>query len=447
MAQPPFNVVEFLADVSARGDRLSLSGEQLKFATRAPTPPAAVVQTIRLHRSALIEWLRASEEQAPVYPMSSGQQGLWMAWRLDPKTPVYNLYLVARLQRGLTPERVRNVLQALAERHPVLRTRFSWPEGGAPRQRVVEDFRFDLERVDGTGWTAAQVQDWIAREADRPFDLVHGPVMRAALLETHIESGARQRLFHWTVHHIVSDFRTQEVLINDLEALIRADGAADALDTPALSYRDFVRWEHDAASDREAARAWWRAQIAGWPPAAELPADLVGAGGPYRPGTLEFALDARLTAAVRAFAQTQRVSVFTVLLTAYQLVLVRHTGRDRFVVTTPTSLRHLSGWERTAGYMINPLCIAVDVSGAPTVLEALARTQGQLNAAFEHQMFPFSEVLRLIQSAGVDAPSFGFILDATREAARAPSLLAETLAVGQRGISGVKASSGLWPWR
>ncbi|MCB9528213.1 MAG: amino acid adenylation domain-containing protein [Myxococcales bacterium] len=428
-----FNVVEFLADVSARGDKLSLAGEQLRFATRAPQPPAAVVETIRAHRSALIEWLQAKAAAPQVYPMSAGQQGLWMAWRLDPKTPIYNLYLVARLQPDVAPDRVQAVLQALAERHPVLRSRFRWPEGEAPRQQVDDGFRFALERVDGRGWSAAEVQAWSEREADRPFDLEHGPVMRAALLETRDARGATRRLLHWTLHHIVSDFLSQEVLIDDLEALIRAEGAADALDAPRLSYHDFVRWEEDSTPDRDAARRWWRAQIAGWPPAAELPADLAGSDGPYRSGTFEFDLDAELSAAVRAFAHAQRVSVFRVLLAAYQVVLARYTGRERFVVTTPTSLRHLSGWERTAGYMINPLCVAVDLSGAPSTLEVLARTQAQLAAAFEHQMFPFSEVLRLIQSAGADMPAFGFILDATREAARAPSLFAEVLAVGQRG--------------
>lgn len=432
MALSPFNVVEFLADLSARGDRLSLRGDQLQFATRAAAPPAAVVQTIRAHRSTLIEWLRVNQEEPQVYPMSAGQQGLWMAWRLDRQTPIYNLYLVARLQDDVAPDRVRGLMQALADRHPVLRTRFSWPEGGGPRQHVDEELRFELQRFDGTGWSEDQVRAWIEQEADRPFDLERGPVMRAALLEMRGDGGWR-RLLHWTVHHIVSDFLTQEVLIDDLEALIRADDGVGALDRAALSHRDFVRWEADSTRDRDAARGWWRAQIAEWPPAAELPADLAAGDGPYRPGTFDFAFDADLTATVRAFARAQRVSVFRVLLAAYQVVLARYTGRERFVVTTPTSLRHLPGWERTAGYMINPLCLALDVSGAPSTLELLARTQARLSAAFEHQLLPFSEVLRLIQSAGADMPAFGFILDATRQAARAPSLFAEVLAVGQRG--------------
>ncbi len=432
MAASQFNVVEFLADLSARGDRLSLRGDQLQFATRASAPPAAIIETIRAHRGTLIEWLRLKQAQPQVYPMSAGQQGLWMAWRLDPQSPIYNLYLVARLQDGVTLGRVRGLMQALADRHPVLRARFDWPEGDAPRQYVDDGFRFEVQPVDGAGWTEAQVEAWIEREADRPFDLERGPVMRAALLEAHV-AGAPRRLLHWTVHHIVSDFLTQEVLIDDLEALIRADGAADALERPALSHRDFVRWQADSMPAGDLARSWWRSQIAEWPPAAELPADLAAGDGPYRPGAFEFAFDAELTATVRGFAKAQRVSVFQVLLAAYQVVLARYTGRARFVVTTPTSLRHLSGWERTAGYMINPLCLALDVSGAPSTLELLERTRTRLGAAFEHQLFPFSEVLRLIQSAGADMPTFGFILDATRQSARAPSLFAEVLAVGQRG--------------
>jgi amino acid adenylation domain-containing protein len=138
-----------------------------------------------------------------------------------------------------------------------------------------------------------------------------------------------------------------------------------------------------------------------------------------------------------AFTRSQQVSLFTFLLTAYQIVIARYSGRDSFLVTTPTSVRHLAGWDRTAGYLINPLCLEANLCGNPSVRELLARTQSHLGSAFEHQMLPFSEILRMRQAAEPSSrsnkPTFGFILDATRRPARAPSLFAETVAIGQRG--------------
>jgi len=298
-------------------------------------------------------------------------------------------------------------------------------------------------------WTAAQVAHWIAQEADRPFDLIEGPVMRTAVLCTGAAAGGA-RLLHWTLHHIASDFLTQEVLIDDLEGLYRAARAgapqppqdpSTAPDSPrALTYRDFVRWEQDSlAADGERLQAYWARILEDWPAAPSLPADLAtpAAGGAYRPATFDFSIEPGLTEALRAFCREHQVSLFTALLAAYQVVIARSSGAERFVVTTPTSVRHLAGWERTAGYLINPLCLIADLRDDPTMAALLGRTRAHLAECFEHQLFPYSHVLRLIQAKGAaeaaDPPAVGFILDAARRPARAPSLFAETVAIGQRG--------------
>ncbi len=93
-------------------------------------------------------------------------------------------------------------------------------------------------------------------------------------------------------------------------------------------------------------------------PNSNLPDDLVAVNsnnedGNYCGATLDFELDVTLTVSLRIFTRSQQVSLFTFLLTAYQIVIARYSGRDRFLVTTPTSVRHLAGW---AG--IGPLAIS-----------------------------------------------------------------------------------------
>ncbi len=449
------NVVEFLDDLRARGERLDLVDGQLHYgAPRGGTQPQTV-ETLRAHKEALVAWLTECTADRQAYPLSAGQLGLWMAWRLDPETPIYNLYLVARLHADVDLDALQQALQWLIDRHAVLRSHYPVPDGAEPPvpiQRVAEAARVVLPVQDVADWTPAQVERWITEQADLPFDLVNGPVMRTAVLctglGTGLGTGSRadgERLLHWTLHHIASDFLTQEVLIDDLEALYRAACAGasapppDADQATALTYRDFVRWEQDSVAAQDAPlHAFWGELIAHWPPAPGIPADLAPAAADgYRAATHDFAFAPGLAERLRAFVRDQRISLFTVLLTAYQVAVGRYSGQERFIVTTPTSVRHLAGWQRTAGYLINPLCLVADLGGDPSVAALLERTQQHLSRCFEHQLFPFSEVLRLLKAAGASpgaaAPSVGFILDAARRPARAQSLFAETRAIGQRG--------------
>nr|VFK65070.1 MAG: amino acid adenylation domain-containing protein [Candidatus Kentron sp. UNK]VFK71365.1 MAG: amino acid adenylation domain-containing protein [Candidatus Kentron sp. UNK] len=471
------NLVEFLDDLAARGEGLALIDGQLHYHAPGGAAQREAVQTIRAHKAALVAWLQGENERPRTYPLSAGQQGIWMAWRLDPGVPIYNLFLVARLKDEPDLSALRQALAWLVERHPALRTRYPLDAvGSAPLQIVEDEPRVELPAREVSGWTDEQVARWIEAEADRPFDLAQGPVMRAQVLRVGSPSGdarhskhqnknsekidacakthpvcvlarSANMFFHWTLHHIASDFLSQEVLIEDLDTLYRAARAGkppEAADA-GLDYRAFVRWEQDIlAAQGERLRAFWRKQVENWPQAPTLPVDLApthaASGAPerdYRAATFDFAFDPALAESLRGWARERQVSLFVALLTAYQIVIGRYGGQERFVITTPTSVRHLAGWARAAGYLINPLCFMADLGGDPSVAGLLERTQRHLGACFEHQMFPYSEVLRLRKvaesSGGGAIPTIGFILDAARQPARAPSLFAETVAIGQRG--------------
>jgi len=437
------NIVELLDDLRARGEQIELIDGQLHYRAPRGSAQPQTLEALRTHKKELLAWLTEQAEHPGRYPLSAGQQGLWMAWRLDPEATIYNLYLVARLRDDVDLDALHQALQWLLDRHPVLRT--SYPvaqDDAAPLQYVEDGLRLALPVQDAPNWSVEQIERWVAEQADRPFDLVNGPVMRTTVLRTGTTGGGTQRLLHWSLHHIASDFLTQEVLIEDLEALYRAAQAGASAppttreDASALTYRDFVRWEQDslAAQDSQL-RTFWGELISHWPQSPSLPADLAASNDGYRPVTLDFAFAPDLVARLRAFVGEHRVSLFTLLLSAYQVAVGRFTDQERFVVTTPTAVRHLAGWQRTAGYFINPLCLVADLGGNPSFAELLERTQHQLGRCFEHQLFPFSEVLRLLKESGAAsaAPTVGFILDAARRPARAPSLFAETLAIGQRG--------------
>ena len=107
---------------------------------------------------------------------------LLLDWQRNPDTLIYNVFLVARLHEHVQVDILRQAAQFLLDRHPALRTVYLFTAEG-PQQQVQIRQAVDFALVDGTTWTEAEVQAWIDAEADRPFDLATGPLMRMRLLQ------------------------------------------------------------------------------------------------------------------------------------------------------------------------------------------------------------------------------------------------------------------------
>src|SRR5262249_857684 len=110
------------------------------------------------------------------------------------------------------------------------------------------------------------------REANRPFDLARGPLLRASV----VRLGRDRHLLLVTMHHIVSDGWSFILFVNELIALYGAASARHPRPLPQLpiQYGDFALWQRDFFKDEVLAAhvAYWRQCLAGLEP-LELPTD------------------------------------------------------------------------------------------------------------------------------------------------------------------------------
>jgi len=449
------NVVELLGDLAARDITLWLEDGQLRFrAPRTGMPPEVIAQ-LRQHKATIVAWLAERDAFAAGRhdsPLSQGQLGLWLDWQIDPASSRYHLVSIDRLPAGTCFDTLRQAARALLQRHPILRTvyplseRSDGPEATdavQPVQRLLVEAEPDFTVVDGRGWHAAQVEAWRREFADRPFDLASGPVMRMAVLEVTTPSGAVEAHLHGSVHHIATDYTSQEILRHDLAALHheRVAGqesvAAAVTDPGHLSPHDFVRWERDTlAAQGDALAAYWRDALSGEPPLLDLPT--VGhADGEARRHCVT--LDAGLADALRALARAKRSTLYAVLLAAWQVLLGRHGGQQQFLIASPATTRALPGWTDTVGYFANPVLLRADLGGAPTFATLLRRTQTAQQQALAHQAWPHAEMMRLLQTHAtpqrLHTGIAGFVCVALRQAdAVTADTLLQPLASEQRGM-------------
>ena len=313
------------------------------------------------------------------FPLSPGQKALWFLDRLAPGNAAYVLAAAARVKKGLEPAELLRAVEALVERHPALRTTFGeGPDG--PYQRVHE--RLAPEVIVWTD-TDGHGRDTDVHEiAWRPFDLERGPLLRVALLgDTLVIS----------VHHIVCDFWSAEVMAQDLSLLL---SGAELTALP-LRYTDCVLQAAERLAGPEGERLWsfWRDQLSqasGELPRLELPTDRprplvrTWAGG---------AVSARVAPEVlprlHALSKGARTTFFTTLTAAFQALLGRYTRQEDVLIGSPTAGRTHRTTAGLVGYFVNPVVLRGDLSGDPTFAELLARTKTMVLAALEHRAFPF----------------------------------------------------------
>ncbi|WP_245658281.1 non-ribosomal peptide synthetase/MFS transporter [Microtetraspora malaysiensis] len=337
-------------------------------------------------------------------PLSLGQERLWFLHELNPGDASYNICVTERLRGPLDPVALEHALGAVIRRHDVLRTRYPAVDG-RPVQ-VVEDGVPALERV--TAPDEERAAELVAELTNQPFDLAHGPVIRARLItlgDTGNETPTAAEAEHVLVvvlHHIAGDGWSLGVLFRELAAHYAAflDGAPPAVPDLPIRYADHAIRQRatDDTRERDRSLAHWKERLAGVPVLA-LPTDRPRPRVRSSRGEcVTLRLPASLTEGLTRLARAERVTPFMLLLTAFQTQLSRYSGQPDFCVGSPVAAREDEETEHLIGFFLNTLAIRADLSGDPTFRELLRRTRSTVVEALVHQDTPFD---RLVSELGV----------------------------------------------
>ncbi|NBC43821.1 amino acid adenylation domain-containing protein, partial [Corallococcus exiguus] len=369
---------------------------------------------------------RTSSEDA--VPLSFAQQRLWFLHQLEPGSPLHHIPAAVRLTGELDVAALSGALGALVRRHEALRTTVD-ERDGVPVQRVLAHLDVTPRVEDLTDVPAARLEAEMHRrlreEACRPFDLTHGPLLRALLLRT----GEREHVLLLVVHHLVADGWSLGVLVREVGALYAAlrEGRDATLPALPVRYVDYTVWHREwlKGDVLESQLAWWRKQLAGAPQVLELLGD---APRPpvqsYRGAKRPVRLSAELTRAVRELAVREGVTPFMVLLAAFQAVLHRYSGQEDVCVGTPVAGRTHAELEGMVGVCINTLVLRTRVEGQKSFRDLLARVREVTLGAYAHQDVPFELLVQALQPARSrsHAPLFQAMLILQPASAVSPAL-------------------------
>jgi amino acid adenylation domain-containing protein len=363
---------------------------------QAPTVEALATEVERAMGSRpSTESIEPVDRTGPL-PLSPAQEAVWFFERLSPGMRSYQFQAALRMRGDLDAPALERALAEVVRRHEIFRTVFREVDGH-PAQLVQPPWTVALPVVDATGFSEDELSARFGEEFARPFHVGALPLVRWTLFRT----GAREHVLLIVEHHLVHDGWSFGVFLRELTSLYAALVHGDALPPePRLQFGDFAVWQRAWTRSAEARRGleFWKAKLAGAPPALELPTDFPRPPRiSFRGESLHVRLPAELAHAADAFSRQHGVTLYMTLTAAFQALVRRYTGQDDFCLGGGSAGRRLRESEDLIGMIVNVIPLRADLGGDPDFHTLVQRVRRTALEAYPHQDVPFADIVDAVQ--------------------------------------------------
>ena len=403
------NAADLMAYLRARGAVLWADGDRLCYKAPKNVLTPGLRQELTEHKREILTLLRQAKTFSSIstlslqqkscdgkLPLSYAQHGLWLMAQMTDHPP-FNQPLAFRIDGPLNVAVLERSLNEIVRRHEILHTSCV-VIGGEPVQVVMPSCTLAVATVDlrnlPTQERDSEVLRLATQEAQQPFDLAQGPLLRAKLFVVDHQA----YVFMLTTHTFVSDGYSQGILLREVGQLYTAFSKAQPSPLPEnrIQFGDYAIWQRQMVRGQQLSSqlAYWKQQLKNSPAMIIWPVKNVCANIlTYRGETNYFSLPADLSESIRHLSHQEGVTVFTLLLAAFNALLYRLTGQADLIVGTTVSNRTRSDLEALIGYFANNLALRTHVSDHLTFRELLEQCKKVIGDAFAHQDFPFEKLL------------------------------------------------------
>ncbi|UOY09328.1 amino acid adenylation domain-containing protein [Muricauda sp. SCSIO 64092] len=328
-------------------------------------------------------------EDKEFIPLSYSQERLWFLDQLQGSVE-YHIPIVLRLEGSLDLAVFEKSLERVVSRHEVLRTVIKSSEGSG-YQEVLPDGLWTLEqyKIKKQDKVAEILEEYVTR----PFDLSRDHMFRVALYDL----GTGTYIMAGVFHHIASDGWSNNILVEEFAEIYQAllSGREPLLAPLAIQYTDYAVWqrEHVEGEWLDGQLSYWENQLLGVSNLA-LPTDYPRPAIQSTAGaSIFFDLDRDLTNRLSALAQSEKTTLFMVLLAAFKVLLYRYTGQEDICIGTPVANRTQQELEALIGFFVNTLALRSSIEPNRSFIETLQEVKKVTLAAYDHQQAPFEQVV------------------------------------------------------
>lgn len=351
------------------------------------------------HRARLKQLLVSGDIR--LQPLTFPQRELWEASPVPETDASNNICAFIHVRGPLSLKNCEAAIQKVVDRQEVLRLSFL-PGNGRPMQAI----RKTGEPMMGfrelpSSQQQPEVIEELAREVfEKPFDLVRGPLYRVEMLRR----AADDHVLVFAIHHAIADGWTLGVFVQDLSVayMLSARGVHSALPAVMHSYTDWGAAERAFWQPAEIGKraAFWKSNLADAPRLWSPPSGSAHASGALHRCVSH--VSAELGRSVRELARRNGATLFSTLLTAFQITLSKWSRADDIVVGTPVANRNKQAVRETMGYCSGIVPLRGRIDRARSFADSLRDVHRATVDSFANGM-PFAE---LVLALG-EAPSPG----------------------------------------
>jgi len=387
--------------------KFTISGSDLDVHYDSDELPETLFDEIKVYKKEIIRFLSQSQPELnaigviPVqesYVLSSAQRRLWILSQFEQGNVAYNMSMAYFFHGNLDRKALSNSFSSLIKRHEVLRTVFKEDEYGKVQQYVctAEAVDFFITYTDLTGLHCSNdfLREVINKEADKGFKLEEGPLIRVNLYQI----SDQKWLFVYTMHHIIGDDWSMEILFNELLQFYDSYINKISVHFPPLllQYKDYSVWQQNQLKQESMKehRAYWINQFLDNPAALDIATDHARPQlKTYEGKIVRKKMSHELTEGIKWLSREQGGTLFMGLLTTVNILLYRYTGRQDITIGSPIMVREHADLERQIGLYVNLLALRTKFSGTDCFNDLFENIKRLTLNAYEHQAYPFDELI------------------------------------------------------
>jgi amino acid adenylation domain-containing protein len=322
-------------------------------------------------------------EQKEYYALSAAQKRLYIMWKMDTKSTVYNLPFPLLMEGELDIHRLKQSFVTLMQRHDSFRTLFEIIEGD-PVQRVKAEVQFEVEYKEIPEQESRnRVKAFIA-----PFNLEEAPLFRVGVFKM---PGHRYVLV-LDMHHIISDGTSMGIFTREVVQFYNGQEP----EPMKLQYRDFSEWQktnHDERSMEEQQK-YWLEQYRNIVPDLNLLMDYPRPKLQSFDGDIVgFYIEKKETEALKKLGSQEEATLYMTFLALFNVFLSRIGGQEDVVIGTPIAGRRHADLEKIIGMFINTLALRNYPQKDKSFREFLREVRNRSLDAFENQEYQFEELV------------------------------------------------------
>jgi amino acid adenylation domain-containing protein len=334
-------------------------------------------------------------------PLSPAQERIWFMNQLITEEPAYNEAEAVRLKGRLDLDALELAFNTVIERHEILRTTIA-ARDGRPIMLVHPKWPLTFKRIClrdlGAGEREAKLSQLLIDEPRLPYRLDTEPAVRVTV----VELGDEEHAFILMMHHLICDSASLGILWRELATLYEARlrGEHSPLRPLAVQYGDYAVWQRQPSQQErfDEDLIFWKDKLRTAPALLDQPTDLPRPPVfSFRGTKRQFKFDAALANQLRQACREQRISLFTVFATVFNVAMHRYTGQDDILVGVPIADRERPELRPLIGFLLDTHVLRTDLSGDPIMRQLMVSVQQSVASVYSHRATPFDQVVSALK--------------------------------------------------